>query len=157
VKRLARRRLAATLTLAALLPAGLLAWDTLPLLLPAGAPAPAATTAPPPPLDEARLAVEPLAAFAETRERPLFVATRRYAPAGAQGSDELVLGKYAVQGVVMLPKRSFVLLKAAKGGQTLRVAEGDRLEGHLLEKVQADGIVVSGPTGRRSYPVGGRK
>lgn len=158
MKRTARRRLGLTLGIACLLPAGLLAHDLASLLFDAAgrrAAGPAAAAAAPP-LDVTALKLPPLDGLSASRERPLFIATRRFPPVAAgTGSVDLVLGKYRVQGVVILPKRSFVLLRPAAGGKAFRVREGDKLEGQLFEKIDADGVTLSGPAGRRTYPVGG--
>lgn len=81
----------------------------------------------------------PLASFAETAARPLFLATRLTAPeAAAAGGKNLILGRYAFVGAVAAPGRSILLLAPAGGGPTLRLREGATLDGWTVAEIGAD-------------------
>lgn len=82
----------------------------------------------------------PLQAFAETVARPLFLATRLDAPdtARAAADKALILGRYAFVGAVSAPGRSIVLLAPAGGGATVRVREGEVLDGWTVREIGAD-------------------
>jgi hypothetical protein len=83
----------------------------------------------------------PLAEFGETTARPLFLATRLTAPdAGpvASNGKHLILGRYAFVGAVAAPGRSVVLLAPASGGPTLRLREGEALDGWTVREIGAD-------------------
>ena len=82
----------------------------------------------------------PLAAFAETTARPVFLATRLAAPdeAPAAAGKQLILGRYAFVGAVSAPGRSIVLLAPAGGGPTLRLREGEALDGWTVREIGAD-------------------
>lgn len=86
-------------------------------------------------------AMAALDSFAETVNRPLFLATRRDLPdaAAAPGRDEnLILGRYAFVGAVAAPGRSLVLLAPADGGPTLRLREGEVLDGFKVQEIGVD-------------------
>lgn len=158
MKRPARRRLAALLLLACLLPAAALAARLFDVFRPAATAEPPARVAAGPAFEPAE-PLPPLADLAVTRERPLFLSTRRYPPAGSglDGPAGLVLGKYEVKGVVVLPAARFVMLRPAAGGAVLRLAVGDLLEGHRIVAVEPGAVTLEGPEGRRTYEVGGAK
>ncbi|MEQ9640282.1 MAG: hypothetical protein RIM84_09685 [Alphaproteobacteria bacterium] len=83
----------------------------------------------------------PLASFDETTARPLFLATRSQTPAEAgpaTGNKDLILGRYAFVGAVAAPGRSVLLLAPAAGGPTLRVREGEALDGWKVLEIGAD-------------------
>lgn len=87
-------------------------------------------------------AMAPLSSFAQTTTRPLFLATRSRAPdqtgLAAAGGKDLILGRYAFVGAVAAPGRSVLLLAPAAGGPTLRVREGETLDGWKVLEIGAD-------------------
>jgi hypothetical protein len=82
----------------------------------------------------------PLASFAETVARPLFLATRVDLPDGGKpaANRNLILGRYVFVGAVAAPGRSIVLLAPTGGGATVRVREGETLDGWTVREIGAD-------------------
>lgn len=86
-------------------------------------------------------ALPPLTELAETTTRPLFLATRSQAPRQVNptaGGKDLILGRYAFVGAVAAPGRSILLLAPATGGPTVRVREGEALDGWKVLEIGAD-------------------
>jgi hypothetical protein len=68
-------------------------------------------------------------AFKETVERPLFVPTRRPAPAGASGLDAMKKGQYKLTGTSINDTLTMVFLLETATGKTLRAAKGKEITG----------------------------
>ncbi len=89
--------------------------------------------------------------YAETVERPLFLAARTSIAADSVRSvdeavPQLVLGGWRLTGVVIAPGRRIALLTPRGGGQTVRLAPGEEIDGWLIEAVSAEGVTLrAGP------------
>ncbi len=157
----ARRRFGLVLTLACLLLAAIAA---MPWLGVAGGPVPppaddaAADAGAGPRVDLGALALLGLDAFPQTRERPLFLSTRRAIAAASDGAAAVggLMDRYVVTGVVIAPNRRLVLLRPAGGGGVLRIAEGDVLDGWLIEEIANDFLTVVADGRREVVPLVGR-
>jgi len=88
-----------------------------------------------------------LARYAETVERPLFLAGRRaISDAGLRSAQEpvprLALGGWQLTGVIIAPARRIALLTPIQGGQTLRLTPGEEIDGWRIETVREDGVTL---------------
>lgn len=106
------------------------------------------------------LALPPQETFSATLSRPLFTATRRppsplaalqggaapqtSAPATAPGPKgvRLVLGTYYLRGVVVTPERKLVLLQHHSTGKSVRLAEGETLDGWTIAAIANSELVL---------------
>jgi len=90
----------------------------------------------------------PLSTLTETAGRPLFSPARRpvdNSPATIPLSDatrSLILGRYAKTGVVVTGTHRIVMLRDTVKGRGLRLKEGDRLDGWLIEAIGFDTLVL---------------
>ncbi len=90
----------------------------------------------------------PIEQFAAIVERPIFTATRRtarrqpVAPSAPASSGGLFLGRYQVVGVVVAPGNRLVLLKRPGGAETIRLKEGEEIDGWTLVNVTRDDVVL---------------
>ncbi len=90
-----------------------------------------------------RAPLPPLAALDANQRRPLFEASRRPLPAPeAQPHPEnaLILGRYALIGVLSVGGQPKVALRRAEDGAILRLTDGDRLDGWQVHDVTMDGF-----------------
>jgi hypothetical protein len=89
-------------------------------------------------LNQSKTALPALDALTETRERPVFVATRRVSPAGAGAdgrNDGIILGRYRLMGVVITPQRRTVVVKPARGGKTTELRVGSKIDGWTVDQI----------------------
>ncbi len=91
-------------------------------------------------LNQSRPVLPPLDALRETRERPVFVATRRASLPGREGGagnqrDGLILGRYRLMGVVITPQRRSVVVKPARGGKTTELRVGSKIDGWTVDQI----------------------
>jgi len=92
--------------------------------------------------------IPPLNTLAETAGRPLFSPSRRpleKSPVAISLSDAdrtLILGRYAKTGVVVTGTHRIVMLRDTVKGRGLRLKEGDRLDGWLIEAIGFDTLVL---------------
>ena len=91
----------------------------------------------------------PIEQFAAIVERPIFTATRRSArrqpvapSAPASSSGGLILGRYQVVGVVVTPGNRLVLLRRLGGAETIRLKEGEEIDGWTLVNVTRNDVVL---------------
>lgn len=83
----------------------------------------------------------PLERLTVTATRPLFAPTRRppaddtVSIALSDADRSLILGRYAKTGVVVTKARRIVMLRDTVENKALRLKEGDRLEGWLIEAI----------------------
>ncbi len=95
-----------------------------------------------------RLELPPIEQFAAIVERPIFTATRRTARAqpvarsAPAASGGLILGRYQVIGVVVAPGNRLVLLKRLGGAETIRLKEGEEIDGWTLVDVTRNEVVL---------------
>ena len=112
---------------------------------------------------EFRLAAPPLAAFAATTARPLFLATRTAAPQGEErtqpvhAADRLVLGRYRLTGVVISPARRSIVLTPVRGGRSRELVRGQDIDGWTLEAVTPGFVVLRSGEVRETIPLGKRQ
>ena len=162
MKSRARRRLGFVLVLACLLfgSAAVVPW-----LGGAGGPPPApvpgtsADADDRPRLDLAALALPGLEAYPQTRERPLFLSTRRViaaVPGRPTNAAGRITDRYVFTGVVIAPDQRLVLLRPVAGGGVRRVAEGDTLDGWLIEEIANDFLTVVADGKREVVPLVGQ-
>jgi hypothetical protein len=97
----------------------------------------------------------PLDRLAAIVEQPLFSSTRRpaAAPPPPASTEGLVLGAYRLTGVVVTPTHRLVLLKRADGRRTIRVAEGEAVEGWTVVQVTPDKLVLESAAGQKEFIV----
>lgn len=162
MKRRARRRLGAVLMLGCLL-LGLA--TAAPWLGIAGsqtpAPAVSGSAAPEarPIVDLAALSPAGLDGFPQTRDRPLFLSTRRVIAAttgNAAAAAGIIMDRYVFTGVVISPDKRLVLLRPVGGGGVMRVAEGDVLDGWLIEEIANDFLTIVADGRREVVPLLGQ-
>jgi hypothetical protein len=122
------------------------------------------------------LALPPQETFSATLSRPLFTATRRppsplatlqgqagpppepstpvvSGPKGAR----LVLGAYYLRGVVLAPERKIVLFQHQATGRSLRLAEGEKLDGWTVATIAANEVVLRNGERKEAIPLHERK
>lgn len=111
-----------------------------------------------------RLELPPIERFAALVERPIFTATRRSAPrrpgpgaAPISGAGtNLVLGRYRLTGVVVAPAKRLVLLKRPGDGKTIRVFEGETIDGWTLTQVSKTTLILESGNRREEFLVRGK-
>jgi hypothetical protein len=83
-------------------------------------------------------------AYKETVERPLFVPTRRPAPAGASGQDAMKKGQYKLTGTSINDTLTMVFLLETATGKTLRAAKGKEIVGTriVVDSVDPSRVVL---------------
>lgn len=107
------------------------------------------------------LELPPIGQFAAIVERPIFTATRRAAspqpaaPSAPAAADGLLLGRYQVIGVVVAPQSRLVLLKRVGGAETIRLEEGEEIDGWTLVQVTRDDLVLESGGRREKIVVRG--
>ena len=95
-----------------------------------------------------RLELPPIEQFSAMVERPIFTATRRtvrrqpVARSAPASSGGLILGRYQVIGVVVAPGNRLVLLKRLGGAETIRLKQGEEIDGWTLVEVTRDDLVL---------------
>ncbi len=95
-----------------------------------------------------RLELPPIEQFAAIVERPIFTATRRtarrqpVAPSAPASSGGRILGRYQVIGVVVAPGNRLVLLRRLGGAETIRLKQGEEIDGWTLVEVTRDEVVL---------------
>lgn len=113
-------------------------------------------------LEEIRLAPEyaPPGAdqeLAATTARPLFNASRRPLPGGAQagsaGANALHSGRYALTGVSISPELSVALLREVATNKTVRVERNKELNGSVLESVTPTSVTLKQGAERLEIPL----
>ena len=112
-----------------------------------------------PKADLAALTVPGLEAYPQTRERPLFLSTRRViaaAPVNAGAPVGGLLDRYVFTGVVIAPDQRLVLLRPIGGGGVRRIAEGDVLDGWLIEEIANDFLTIVADGRREVVPLVGQ-
>jgi len=109
-----------------------------PVLSSAPLPAPLRLSYSPPKL-EARLTA--------TIERPLFVPTRRGPPpvpdAPPPPAPTMQRGQFQLQGTVLVNGRKVAILHETAAGKSRYIVQGEQINGLLLEKVEAQRVVLS--------------
>jgi hypothetical protein len=91
-------------------------------------------------------ALPPLAAFGATVTRPLFSPARRpNTTASRPGAG--VENRYRLLGLVIAGKERRALLTDVAGNGSLRVAEGDQIEGWIVKRIDEDLLILSSPAG----------
>ncbi len=115
-----------------------------------------------------RLELPPIERFAALVERPIFTATRRSpprrpGPGAAPGAapisgagTNLVLGRYRLTGVVVAPAKRLVLLKRPGDGKTIRVFEGETIDGWTLTQVSKTTLTLESGNRREEFLVRGK-
>ncbi len=108
-----------------------------------------ATVEPPPPLPS--FTMPDLGQLATTIERPLFMPTRRPPPpeevvkvevkAPAPAPVPLEPLKVGVSGLIISDSERLALLRRESGGDLLRMAIGDTIDGWTVKDIQADGVI----------------
>jgi hypothetical protein len=94
--------------------------------------------------EEPAVAVPPLAVYAPVIERPVFAPTRRppLVPEPLEARPTRP-GGITLKGVVLSSQKRIALLEApGSGSDPQRIAEGERLEGWIVEAVLADHVVM---------------
>ena len=90
------------------------------------------------------VAVAPEQAYPETGSRPLFVPTRRPAPAeAAAGKPAFARGQFVLQGVIAVGDQRTALLREKSSGRIHRVETGKDVNGIKVEKIEATEVVLA--------------
>lgn len=121
------------------------------------------------------LALPPQETFSATLSRPLFTATRRPPSplAALQGGPppepstpvttpgpkgmRLVLGVYYLRGVVVTPERKLLLLQHHATGRSLRLAEGETVDGWTVASIASNEVVLRQGERKEAIPLHERK
>jgi hypothetical protein len=85
------------------------------------------------------------ASFAAIAERPLFVPSRRPAPAGAAVIDSNGVNRYRLLGLVAVGTSRRALL--ADGARRIEVGEGSALDRWTVKHIDQDRVLLSSPQG----------
>lgn len=87
--------------------------------------------------------------YVEIVERPLFSRSRRPAPpeetkpgAGAGGAEDGIAARIALNGIVLTGKHRVALLRFDNDPKVIHVSEGQEAAGWLIQKINADRVVV---------------
>jgi hypothetical protein len=96
----------------------------------------------------------PLAAFSTTVERPLFSRNRRPPPPGEAAGAELAQGTatempFLLSGVLIAGPRRVALLQTRASPKTLRVEEGETVEGWKVVTIRPQAVVVRSGSGQQ--------
>ncbi len=103
------------------------------------APEPAAV----PPAEPA-FTLPPLGDFSETVARPLFLPSRRpLAPAEDAPAEAVTRDLFTLMGVIISADERMALVKRRKTGEVLRLIEGQRVDGWLVEAIMPDRLALS--------------
>ena len=98
-------------------------------------------------LNRVRTPLPALDTLAETRSRPVFIATRRESAAGTRiggaQQDGLILGRYRLMGVVITPTRRSVVVKPVRGGKTTELRVGSKIDGWRVEEIAPEFMKLS--------------
>ncbi len=106
-----------------------------------------------------RLELPPIEQFGAIVERPIFTATRRtaraqpVAPSAPASSGGRILGRYQVIGVVVAPGNRLVLLKRLGGAETIRLKQGEEIDGWTLVEVTRDEVVLESGGRREKFEI----
>jgi hypothetical protein len=86
----------------------------------------------------------PTSAFSETVERPLLTPTRRPSPPAAapEVKRRMARGEFVLMGTTIAGSKSFALLRDANGTKQRRVAQGDILNGSVVDKIEAGQVTL---------------
>ncbi|MFQ5953719.1 MAG: hypothetical protein ACE5JZ_01475 [Kiloniellales bacterium] len=109
------------------------------------------------PLRPPQLELPPIDHFAAVVERPIFTATRRSVQQRPEASPmstsgpSLVLGRYRLTGVVVAPARRLVLLKRPGDNKTIRVVEGEEIDGWRLTQVTKTTLILESGGRREEF------
>jgi len=107
--------------------------------------------------------LSPLTSLTVTAARPLFAPSRRppvqneVAIALTDADRALILGRYAKTGVVVTSARRIVMLRDTVENKALRLKEGDRLEGWLIEAIGFSTLVLRDGEQTLEFDLTGRK
>lgn len=108
-------------------------------------PVPAESAARPAPVEAKLLPPFPLespdAAYPETANRPLFIATRRQAPA-AVAQATMNKGQFVLQGVTIVGDLRIALLRERAGNKTHRLEKGREVNGITVAEIDADKVTL---------------
>ncbi len=103
-----------------------------------GTPVPGRKTAP-----AARLG--PRNAYNAIAERPLFARTRRPAeeePTTSAPSARTNLPNFILKGIVISPDEKYILLLKSSSSETVRLTEGQGIDGWRVEKILSDRVIL---------------
>ena len=89
--------------------------------------------------------VNPDVEYAETAARPLFIATRRPAPAAAQASATPVMnkGQFTLTGVTIVGDTKIALLREKSSGRVVRVEQGKDVNGITVAKIEPEKVTLT--------------
>lgn len=101
---------------------------------------PAAAVEPLPP--EPSFSMPPIEEFAESVERPIFLATRRprAGPAPEEAPPAPTTLRFVLEGVVITSAKRWALLRPEGGGDIIRLAEGGQVGGWQVIAIHPDKI-----------------
>jgi len=117
--------------------------DLSPAARPASPASVASAAAGPASLDLPRL--EPIGAFAEVVERPVFFQTRRPPDPEAEPppqAEAAPKADFVLSGLILSGKERLALLRPVRSATVERVHEGEEIEGWLVQAVKADRVVL---------------
>ena len=98
------------------------------------------------------LAPRPLEEFAAITERPPFSAARRAVATGPGSDPTLILGRYRLSGVIVAPTARSVIL-SGPNGTAVTVAEGESVDGWLVDEITVEQVVFSANGQRQTFDV----
>jgi hypothetical protein len=87
--------------------------------------------------------VMPDQAYPETVARPLFIATRRPAPAAPTVAGNMTKGQFILQGVIAVGEQRIALLREKSSGKVHRVERGKEISGMTLSVVDNDKVTLA--------------
>ncbi len=93
---------------------------------------------------EPAFTLPPLGDFSETVARPLFLPSRRpLAPAEDAPAEAVTRDLFTLMGVIISADERMALVKRRKTGEVLRLIEGQRVDGWLVEAIMPDRLALS--------------
>lgn len=89
--------------------------------------------------------VNPEVEYAEMAARPLFIATRRPAPAAAQASAAPAMnkGQFTLTGVTIVGDTKIALLREKSSGRVVRVEQGRDVNGITVAKIEPEKVTLT--------------
>jgi len=89
--------------------------------------------------------VNPDVEYAETAARPLFIATRRPAPAQAQAAAAPAMnkGQFTLTGVTIAGDTKIALLREKSSGRVVRVEQGKEVNGITVARIEPEKVTLT--------------
>jgi general secretion pathway protein N len=91
---------------------------------------------------ERPFALPSLESYAEVTARPLFSPSRRPAPPQVAQGRSLDAGSLVLSGIILTSEARLALVQPGKGAKTMRLSEGQEVQGWIVQSILPDRIVL---------------